>query len=297
MLFASEALIYGRFGYGIAIEAASLSGQVRELAFRPGVDLGDGVLEEVDSETFLATAPAVYDAVIVALPGQMSRSREWWDAWTFDNEERQKDSGKIRFVLHYESDGSVSGFAIYRPKHEWGGTGPNSELHVQEVLATNPRAYARTWRYLLDMDLVRKVKYHGAAVDEELRYLVANHSALECAVSDAIQVRLLDIPRALSQRRYSAEVDLVFEVTDEFLPENSGRYRLRGGLTDARCEITTEAADIALTVRDLGAIYMGGVSLQVLVSAGLVTELRAGSVQRAAIAFGWPVAPSAPDDF
>ncbi|MBA0046449.1 GNAT family N-acetyltransferase [Mycobacteroides sp. LB1] len=297
MLFASEALIYGRFGYGVATEAADLSGPVRELAFRPDVDLGDGTLEEVDAETFLASAPAVYDAAIADLPGQMSRTPEWWASWTFDNEERQKDSGKVRFVLHYESDGTVSGFAIYRPKSEWSDSGPNSELHVQEVLGTNSRAYARTWRYLLDMDLVRKIKYHGASVHEELRYLVANHSALECAVGDAIHVRLLDIPRALSQRRYAAEVDVVFEVTDQFLPENSGRYRLRGGLTDARCEITTEEADIALTVRDLGSVYMGGVGLQALASAGLVTELRAGAVRRAAIAFGWPVAPSAPDDF
>ncbi|ORA63137.1 GNAT family N-acetyltransferase [Mycobacteroides franklinii] len=297
MLYASEALIYGRFGYGVATEAAELSGQVRELAFRSTVDLGDGTLEEVDAETFLASAPAVYDAAVSALPGQMSRTPEWWAMWTLDNEERQKESGKIRFVLHYESDGTVSGFAIYRPKPGWGDAGPNAELHVQEVLGTNPRAYARTWRYLLDMDLVRKIKYHGASVHEELRYLVANHPSLECTVSDAIQVRLVDIARALSQRRYAADVDVVLEVTDEFLPENSGRYRLRGGLDDARCEITTDDADIALSVRDLGSVYMGGVSLQALASAGLVTELRTGAVQRAAIAFGWPVAPSAPDDF
>ncbi|WP_078281089.1 GNAT family N-acetyltransferase [Mycobacteroides franklinii] len=297
MLYASEALIYGRFGYGVATEAAELSGQVRELAFRSTVDLGDGTLEEVDAETFLASAPAVYDAAVSALPGQMSRTPEWWAIWTLDNEERQKESGKIRFVLHYESDGTVSGFAIYRPKPGWGDAGPNAELHVQEVLGTNPRAYARTWRYLLDMDLVRKIKYHGASVHEELRYLVANHPSLECTVSDAIQVRLVDIARALSQRRYAADVDVVLEVTDEFLPENSGRYRLRGGLDGARCEITTDDADIALSVRDLGSVYMGGVSLQALASAGLVTELQTGAVQRAAIAFGWPVAPSAPDDF
>ncbi|AKP60353.1 Enhanced intracellular survival protein [Mycobacteroides abscessus subsp. abscessus] len=297
MLFASEALIYGRFGYGVATESAELSGQVRELAFRPTVDLGDGTLEEVSAETFLASAPAIYDAVIPGLPGQMSRTPEWWASWTLDSEELQKESGKVRFVLHYESDGTASGFAIYRPKPGWGDAGPNAELHVQEVLGTNPRSYARTWRYLLDMDLVRKIKYHGASVQEELRYLVANHPSLECVVSDAIQVRLVDIPRALAQRRYAADVDVVLEVTDDFLPENSGRYRLRGGLDHASCEITTDDADIALTVRDLGSVYMGGVSLQVLASAGLVTELRAGAVQRAATAFGWPVAPSAPDDF
>ncbi len=297
MLFASESLIYGRFGYGMASEAAKLSGQVRDLAFRPGVDLGDGSIAEVDADTLLASAPGIYDTAITQLPGQMSRPRTWWDSWIFDNDERRKESGRIRFILHCESDGTASGFGIYRPKSEWGVSGPKGELHVQEVVATNSSAYAKIWRYLLDMDLVRTITYHSAAVDEPLRYLVANFRALQCTLSDAIHVRLVDIPRALSLRRYSAEVDVVLEVTDEFLPENSGRYRLRGGLTDASCEITTESADIALTVRDLGSVYLGGVSLQAPASAGLVTELRVGAVQRAAIAFGWPVAPSAPDDF
>jgi predicted acetyltransferase len=90
---------------------------------------------------------------------------------------------------------------------------------------------------------------------------------------------------------------VALEVTDEFCPWNTGRYRLRGGLDCAECEATTAPSDIAITARDLGAIYMGGVSLQALVGAGLATELTEGAVRRASTAFGWPVAPSMPDDF
>lgn len=298
MLYASEALIYGRFGYGMASADALLSGQVRDLGFRPDVDLGDGSVTETDAETLLTSAPAIYDQAIAQLPGQMPRSRPWWDTWIHDNDERRKETGRIRFALHHEADGTASGFAIYRPKAQWGDAGqPTGEVHLQEVRATNPRAYARICRYLLDMDLIRTVKYHGAAVDEPLRYLVANQRALQCAVGDGIYVRLIDVPRALTLRSYAAPIDVVLDVTDEFCPWNTARFRLRGGPDGAECEITTAPADIAISARDLGAIYLGGVSLAALAGAGLAVELSAGSLHRSAIAFGWPVAPSVPDDF
>jgi predicted acetyltransferase len=298
MLFASEASIYGRFGYGMATESAVLSGQVRELGYRPGVPLGDGSVTEVDAETMLATAPFVYDQAIAARPGMMARPRPWWDHVIYDSEERSKESGKIRLALHHEPDGTASGFAIYRPKMEWTDTGqPNCELHVEEVLATNPAAYARIWRYLLDMDLVRRIKYYGASADEHVRYLLADQRGLQCFMSDGIYVRLVDVPKALALRRYATDIDVVLEVTDEFCPWNTRRYQLRGGLDCAECGATTAPSDIAITARDLGAIYMGGVSLQALVGAGLATELTAGAVRRASTALGWPVAPSMPDDF
>ncbi len=297
MLFASETMIYGRFGYGLSSFNAVLSGQVRDLGFRQEVDLGDGTVSEVDRESLLEHGSAIYDQVFAGLPGRMDRTRPWWDHNIHDGEERRKGSGPIRFALHHESDGTPSAFAIYRPKKEWATAGPNGELHVQEVRATNPRAYARIWRYLLDLDLIRSMQYDGAAVDERLRYLVADQRALQCNVNDGIFTRLVDVPRALTLRRYAADIDIVLEVADGFCPWNTGRYRLRGGTDGADCQPTSSTADIAISARDLGAVYLGGVGLQTLAGAGLVGELTDGSARRAATAFGWPVAPNMPDHF
>ncbi len=297
MLFASETMIYGRFGYGLASQNAVLTGQVRDLGFRPEVDLGDGSVSETDAATLLAHGPAIFDRAIGDLPGRMDRPRGWWDNLIHDNAERRKESGSIRFALHHEADGTPSGFAIYRPKSDWSATGPNGELHIHEVRATNPRAYARIWRFLLEIDLIRSIKYDGAAVDEPLRYLVADQRALRCAVNDGIFVRLVEVDRALALRRYAAPIDIVLDVRDDFCPWNTGRYRLRGGPDGAECEKTGAPADIAISARDLGAVYLGGTSVAQLVAAGLVGELTPGSAQRAAVAFGWPVAPAIPDHF
>ncbi len=297
MLFASETTIYGRFGYGLASQNATLSGPVRDLGFRPDVDLGAGTVSQIDVDTLLDVGPAIYDRAVAALPGRMDRPRPWWDYQVFDNDERRKDSGSIRFALHRESDGTPSGFALYRTKSSWDATGPTGEVHVEEVRATNPRAYARVWRFLLEIDLVRRVIVKDAAVDEPLRALVADSRALRCEIADGIFVRLVDVERALALRRYAAPVDTVLDVRDEFCPWNSGRYRLRGDADDAHCEKTDAPADIALSVRDLGAVYLGGISLARLAAAGLVEELTAGAVHRAAVGFGWPVAPAIPDHF
>lgn len=298
MLYASEASIYGRFGYGMAVPVAELSGNVRELGFRPDVQRSDGSVTHVDAETLLANGPEIHQRAIAQRPGLMERPGPWWDNWIHDNEVRRKEFGKLRFLLHREADGTASGFAIYRPKVSWTDRGqPDSEIQIQEVVATNHQAYAQLWRYLLDLDLVRTVGYDGAAVDEPLLSLVADRRALACQVRDGVYVRLVDLPRALGLRRYAAPVDVVLDIADEFCPWNTGRWRLRGGPDGAECESTTAPADIAMSVRDLGAVYLGGVGLQTLASAGFVRELTPGAVQRAAVAFGWPIAPGVPDDF
>ena len=44
-------------------------------------------------------------------------------------------------------------------------------------------------------------------------------------------------------------------------------------------------------MRELGSVYLGGVSLASLAGAGLVVEHRPGALHAAAVGFGWPVAP------
>jgi predicted acetyltransferase len=92
-------------------------------------------------------------------------------------------------------------------------------------------------------------------------------------------------------------VDVVFEVEDTFCPWNAGRWRLTGDTKGASCERTTDAADLSLSVRELGAAYLGGVSLVSLARAGQVGELRSGALTEASVAFGSPVVPWLPHGF
>lgn len=71
------------------------------------------------------------------------------------------------------------------------------------------------------------------------------------------------------------------------LPDNAGRYRLRTGPDGiAHCERTTEPADLACDIAALGAAYLGGTRLRALAEAGRVVELRPGTLDATAAAFG-----------
>jgi predicted acetyltransferase len=98
---------------------------------------------------------------------------------------------------------------------------------------------------------------------------------------------------------YSCPVDVVIEVADDLLPDNAGRWRLRaagpsGGVT---CERTSDPADVALDVTELGAAYLGGTRLGVLAAAGLVTQRRPGTLPVLSAAMSWDPAPWCPRIF
>jgi len=113
-------------------------------------------------------------------------------------------------------------------------------------------------------------------------------------LSDGMWVRLVDVPAALSGRMYSAAGRVVFEVRDPVCPWNDGRFLLEGGPGVAVCEGTSEEPDLVLGAAELGAAYLGGVSLRTLAAAGRVVELREGALATATAMFGWDPAPWCP---
>jgi predicted acetyltransferase len=90
---------------------------------------------------------------------------------------------------------------------------------------------------------------------------------------------------------------VVLEVTDPLLTDNAGRWRLSAGPAGARCERTSDPANLALHVRELATAYLGGPTLNALAAAGLVRELTPGAIVRASAAFGWHRAPAAVEVF
>jgi hypothetical protein len=73
-----------------------------------------------------------------------------------------------------------------------------------------------------------------------------------------------------------------------------GAAAATGGAT---CERTSEPADIALDIRELGAAYLGGTRLGTLAAAGLVTELRPGALAPLSAAMTWDPSPWCPAIF
>jgi predicted acetyltransferase len=134
------------------------------------------------------------------------------------------------------------------------------------------------------------VKARNRPLDDPLRWLLADPRQLRTTgVSDFLWVRLIDVPAALGSRGYGTETELVLEVTGPV----TQRYQLSTGPVSGHCRRAHdgEKADLVLSLRELGAIYLGGCRPSVLAAAGQIQEVRAGALARADAAFASPLAP------
>ncbi|BCB84614.1 GNAT family N-acetyltransferase [Phytohabitans suffuscus] len=294
VLWASEARIYPRFGYGLASTRLELTIDTREVRL-PAAAAGSRLRAGTPAD-LLPELTKVYDTLRPERPGWSSRDDSWW-AQVLDDSPGSRDGATERRVVVHEGEGGVDGYAVWRSKSGWSDAGPNARVYVSEIAAADSVAYAALWRFLLGIDLARKVTYGFAAVDDPLLYLASDPRQLDTHFSDGLWVRVVDLPAALAARRYASDVDVVVEVLDPLLPENAGRWRVAGGPGGATCERTTAEADLACDVADLGAAYLGGTSLAALAAAGRVRELRPGTLHPASTAFGWYRKPTAPEVF
>lgn len=288
ILWASEPVIYGRFGYGAATATLSYDADTRELSVPAGETTGQ--LREVEYAESTETLSTVYEAARVGRPGLSSRPPALWRMWAADLEHWRQGRSGLRAILHEGPDGP-DGYAVYRIGRNGDASGPAGVVHVQEVMAGDLAGYRALWRYLFDIDLTRRLTYEFAAVDEPLYHLVSDARRLGARYGDGLWLRVLDVPAALTARRYASDVDAVLAVTDDLLTGNDGHWHLRAGPAGATCVRTDAPADVALSVTDLGSAYLGGTPLSALAAAGAVQELRAGALAPVSTAFGWERAP------
>jgi predicted acetyltransferase len=293
-LWASEGRIYPRFGYGMAAQHVSYEIATREASLAPAPPAGR--LRTAAPGAVVGELAKVYEQLRADRPGWSTRTEQWWEHALADPPSRRQGRTPQTAVLHEGADG-VDGYAIWRAKRDWTHAGPNGQVEVNAVAATTAEAYRELWRYLLDIDLTRSVTYGYAAVDEPLQYLINEPGRLAARIADSLWVRVVDVPAALAARRYAAPVDVVLDVTDPLLPENAGRWRLTGGPDGATCAATDAPADLAVSINDLGAVYLGATRLTGLADAGRVRELRPGTLAPASTAFGWHRAPQAVEVF
>lgn len=296
VLTASEPAIYGRFGYAPAtfhVNAEIDTTRVR-LSVPPGTD--DVRVRYAKPADVLDACEAVYARLVPQRPGMVARLPGWERLGLLDPESDREGASPLQSVVA-ERDGEVVGYARFHVKPEWDAAGPKGTVVLRDVQALDPAAHAALWRFLFGIDLTSKVHARGRPVDEVWQQLVSDLRRCEPRLRDSLHVRLVDVGAALEARTYQAPVDVVFDVEDDFCPWNTGRWRLSGDAKGATCERTEDAADLALSVRELGAAYLGGVSLAALGAAGRVRELRQGALTEAAVGFGSPVAPWLPHGF
>ena len=291
-LFASEPMIYGRFGYGPASSDLTLTIPTARAAV---VGREDGTLRVrlTDLARGRASVEQVYAAMRGRRAGMPSRNDLWW-ARCMNDAKPRRNGGSARQCAIVEGPDGPRGYAVYTVVEKWTDGSSESMVRVHEQACLDAPAAVALWRLLLSLDLVATISCQAVAVDDPLLSLLADVRRTKPQLMDAVYVRLLDLPRALAARSYDVAYDGVVEVIDETAPWNAGRWRLALHPDGAECVRTDAEPDLVLDVRELGAAYLGGTSLHTRALAGHVVERTPGAAAAAARAFRHDPAPFCP---
>ena len=287
ILLASEAAIYQRFGFGSATQSCFIETEQARLVFRdPLPPRDDARFRIVDRDEAATIFPAIYDAANADVPGALERvDLRWRNLVLSDEEWARRGRGPTNLVV-LEMAGEPRGYAIYRSGGEWSPRGPMGATNVTEVVALDPEAQGRLWRWLATRDLSVTLAVFRGPVPHPLQMLVQEPRRLGVTVTDGLWLRMLDLPTALAARRYAHEGTLVLDVADPMIEGNAGRWQLTVRADGSASVVRTSAApDLALGVATLASTYLGTFRFTDLTTVGLVHELRPGAALAATTLF------------
>ncbi len=272
-LYASESIIYGRYGYGMA----TFHQRWKIPRHRSGIEFPHehgGEVELIELSEARELFPEIYQRALPLRPGMIQRDSTRWDLILSDPESERKGATAY-FHAIYRSDDRADGYALYRLNNS------TQTLTVHELISASDEAESALWNYCFGVDLMTSIEAVFRPVDDPLLWRLADPRHLTRSSSDDLWVRLVNLPEALAKRSYAGEGKLILEVTDSYCSWNQGCFELDAGSAGAECRPTTASADLSLSVADLGALYLGGVSFHTLWHAGRVRADDPKAIQRA----------------
>ena len=158
ILWASEAAIYQRFGFGPGTLQTFLDAPKDKVRFLRPVE-SPGRIRIVDLEEAVELFPPIYDMLRPGVPGSLSRTESTWRLELLADTEwsRHENGDKVLAVI--ETDAGPRGYVIYRQRpSEWDMTGPKGVVTVLEVTALDPDAEQALWQWIFGIDLIGTIR-------------------------------------------------------------------------------------------------------------------------------------------
>ncbi len=296
LLVAAEWEIYGRYGYGPAIDACGFQIDTSTARFRSPAT---GSVELVLPDALRPDLEATHEARRARTPGAVSREAPVWDvmAGVRPWPGQTLDVGQLRGAVWRDDGGDVQGAVAYKVDGTWARNRPAATAEVTLLVGATPEAERELWRHLCEIDWVRTVTAGNRAVDDPLPFFLEDGRAANAIDRfDCIWARILDVPEALGCHRSAVAAAVVVEVVDPMGYAN-GRWRVELGPDGSEVTPTATSADVTLPVGVLGATFLGGTPVARLLDAGWMDEESPGGAGRLDAVLATPHAPWSPTTY
>lgn len=217
-LRASDARIYGRYGYGIA-----------SWAVRQDVDLANGGRPRPERRRDLRVVDAyesfdLFRRVAAAAPSPRSASLQRWDGWWKIQEFRTRRASTPHHAVVVGAEGAERGYIRFhiQATDNW-FTSTQRTAIVDDLIAHDDDAWRALLGHVLSQDILHKVILPSRPVDDPLPRLVENLRAVQTSeLRDESWIRPLDLQKLLNARSYDSNARVVIEVTDPLIADNNG---------------------------------------------------------------------------
>jgi predicted acetyltransferase len=241
---------------------------------------------ELNAAEARSEVPPIYERWCGITHGSLARDSAWWDDYLEDRVTQRDNGSELNFIIHPD------GFLTYRVM---GGKPhafrpPFGTLVVQDFCAITDEAHTELLATLLSLESFNDIEIE-LPVDDPLPLKLRDPRPAQTAgISDFLWLRIMNVPDVLGKRIYSADVEVVLEVTDPLVVAG-GRYLLQTRDGIGTCAPHDGRPDIRIGLAELGTVYMGAHSVSELHAADRITELRSGALVNLEAAFSTQRAP------
>ena len=270
-LWASQSLLYSRFGYGLATyrEDWKIYSHFTKLIKETSNDIR---LEFLDKDKALIEIPKIYEKYRKNQNGFTDKSEGYWKYLLHEDEKAKYNKSGLSgffFTLCYKNE-KPSGYIIYNIKKESGVAheADKGELVIQEQIALDSDSTIALWNFVFGVELIEKVFINRRAPNDPLYFLLENPRKLERNTIDGLWVRIIDAIKLLESREYNSKGKIVIELIGQNQPDIEGRYKLETDGKNSEVKKVKDKADIIMRPSDLSSCYFGAVSAEELYQAG-----------------------------
>ncbi|MFJ6078085.1 GNAT family N-acetyltransferase [Pseudarthrobacter sp. NPDC092419] len=282
-LTASEASIYGRFGFGAATSEQSVKVDTSARFILDHTPAGS--VEVADPKVLLELAPQVFDRVHRLTPGSIGRHEFYRQlASGLVRRDEEGPDPKVKVALHYGPGADVDGYVSYRFR---GWDAEPYTMEIVDLVAATQDAYLELWQYLGAIDLVERIAWEEAPVDDPLPWALADARCVDASTPrDMLWLRILDVRKVLEARKFSVDGRLLLKVADPLgLDDGTFLLDVQGGEAAVERVAPGHEPDLELDISALSSIYLGAVHPVTLAAAGRIREGGPGAAARAAAMF------------
>ena len=293
-LWASQAAIYQRYGYALSSALVTYRIDSVDVGFADG-NGGSARVARVEPDAGFEILKKVYIDFVAQRICYLHRAKPLWMNTVLSS---NAATGPAHIAVAYGSSGAPTGYVVYHVRNDkTGHPTRGQELLVKDLIWLDADAYRSLWSWLARHDLVGRITWMRAPIDDPAPELFVEPRLLNPQPRDGVWLRVVDAPVALAQRGYQTNDAITLDIAkDDLAPWNTGRIRLECSTDGATTAPSRATADITLSVKALASLYSGYRTPRQLALWGMLDGDDA-AVDRATRIFATRHAPHCPDNF